>query len=339
MVQRAHTSESSPKRNTKDIKQLWIGNEDEYLSKIAQGIDPNAVLVTSKNFENWRLTQQSGYTGLGDLPKEHSEFWKILISADIIHYCPPDHWIKHNLYCDSASHLHERDIVESLLIEAAKKVEVSGLEFITNTHHTLAIPKSRLTNAKQMWFAGDSFTYGQGVTTSQTYAHLISKSLNYPYSNLAATGTSIAWSADQILRSDIRSGDILIWGITNWERITYVVDGTKKRYTSGNMQIHQPSQRIKYDELFAENTLHQSLSAIEQVENFCSKINIQLVTWLITPHATILKRFMYNRSHFLNIKFDSYIDLGTDNQHPGPEQHKLYCKDLQKGLQERQIVL
>ena len=48
---------------------------------------------------------------------------------------------------------------------------------------------------------------------------------------------------------------------------------------------------------------------------------------------------MYNRSHFLNIKFDSYIDLGTDNQHPGPEQHKLYCKDLQKGLQERQIVL
>ena len=69
-------------------------------------------------------------------------------------------------------------------------------------------------NDKQLWVSGCSFADGIGVSKQQRYGQLVADKLLLPVSFLTSPGSSIPWAADQILRSDIRANDIIIWGIT-----------------------------------------------------------------------------------------------------------------------------
>jgi len=319
------------------VKVLFIGNTDSYLADLALNYDNSALLIHHNNYSQFINESKTitGYTALGDLPKDTNVFCNLLKSADEIHYCPPQSWIeqsyKNDLFKDTNTEQH---LVEGFLIYFSQKKKIHGLDHINTTHKTLHINTTRENiSQKTLWIAGCSNSKATGVTAEESYGHLLSCSLKMPCINLAQGGTSNQWSADQLLRSDIRQGDIVIWGLTSVERIAYIHNSKVVPLTPSYYLENKDAKNIMHpSQLLSENTLHQSLTAIEQVANFCKKIQATFYCFLTFPTDIRLYKFLLHKEYFMQFDFKFTIaadnswhhirqDLGTDNIHPGSNHH------------------
>lgn len=329
------------------MKQLWLGGVDESLALLAKQTEPNAVLITISNWQQWLTNDLAGYTSLGDLPDTHKSVWTVIMAADVIHYCPQGRLSSANDLFDETSDAYS---LEPLLIYASYNgKKVHGLKNITSQHKTIEeIPQRASPNA-QLWTAGCSVTAGVGVDKSQTYGYLLSKALNMPYTNLAVKGSGLTFAADRILRADLNSGDMLVWGVTSWERLSYRKFGTRTNFTASNLPGYEHPE-VKRQEIFSENTLHNGITALLQIANYCRKLDIKFVTYNIFPGQSALTRFLHNKTYNierkLHIKFwkdnsinTPYPDLGHDMQHPGTLSHRKYCKEILDALHLKQMVL
>jgi hypothetical protein len=328
------------------MKNLFVGDVDQYLEDLAKIKDPDAFLLTSDNYKTFITCRKNitAYTSLGDLPKDLNIFNNLLDCADEIHYCPSNEWKnnseKNNLYDYTTT---MQGITELYILIKSKNKKVYGLEYISHNHLTLDIDQKRDFDFPTLWVAGDSNTRANQVEQEESYAYLLGQSLNMPTINLANSGTSLQWSADRILRSDIRPKDIVIWGLTHTERITYVEKNKFIKLTSVQYYKYPDMKRIldpKY--LLSENTLHQALISIEQVANFCKKIGVKFYCFLTFGTDHHLYKFLHDKPYFMNIDFDYVIDkkkgswqlnrldYGYDNQHPGPIHHKFWHSEILK---------
>jgi hypothetical protein len=317
---------------------IFIGDVDKSLAESAQMYDPTAFLIDYDNCETFidlDLEQDTTvYTSLGDLPKDLNVLVELLNLADDIIYCPPKYWSDKK----TIDIIHPTDCIqgltEDLLFTVSSDIEISNLNLRSKISDPVELVDKRMTDQAQLWVAGCSVSHGEGVDSSQRYGYLISSKLNMQCSFLTQSGSSIQWAADQILRSDIRAGDIVIWGMTENDRIPYVHDNellyvTNTKYkTEKNLEYIIPKKT-----LLSENTFYQNTHAIEHVINFCEKAQAKLlIIGILTSPSTLrylankkqYHHYIYKRN-FSNNRFDRYFkDLGTDNRHPGPEQHNLY---------------
>ena len=210
-----------------------------------------------------------------------------------------------------------------------------------NLETILSLSDYRKTEDIQLWGVGCSFTVGIGVDPTKCYINLIAEKLAMPLTKLAAIASSIPWAADQILRSDIRNGDIVIWGLTSSERLTYY-DNNYLHNVNYASNLHN---RLVPDSLLVSDQLkYQALIAIHQVINYCKKINAKLLIGGLLPSQELTEMLENNKEYFLAVphyyKFnlDQYIDLGTDNVHPGPKQHQLYAENFIEELKLRNFI-
>lgn len=325
---------------------LLVGTASSYLSQKAAEYSASSVLVTEENWKSAILNYNVGYTGI-------EEFTDNLVFLDLLHcvesiiYFPSDDNKPFNLHYPTNT---IRGWTEHLLLLASQTTPVSNLTsnllgnetVAKNNNLFLKLADTRKINSSQLWAVGCSYTYGTGVSISERYPTLISKQLNMPVSHLSLPGTSIEWAADQILRSDIRKGDIVIWGLTAKERKTLIWQGdmlniTIKDYDSRKQLEQVLPKKVLIDE---ENCQYQSLTHIHQVINYCEKIQANLLlVGLLTSLSDILYLHSlpnfyqcYNRETFFN------LDNGDDNLHPGPLQHQQYAREIIKQLQLRNWI-
>jgi hypothetical protein len=200
----------------------------------------------------------------------------------------------------------------------------------------------RTTDAPVLWTAGCSVTAGASVAYDERWGTLLSKYLNLPEVILARGGTSILWSADQLLRSDIQQGDIVVWGLTNVPRVAVSNNWNFSPVTIGSYStLEKENQYWTLNYFESETQVLSTLRAILQVVNFCQKIKAKLylanildIAWL----GVALKDFnnFIDLTHGLNINGNTinFIDLGTDNMHPGPKQHQQYAETLYNFIKE-----
>jgi hypothetical protein len=187
-----------------------------------------------------------------------------------------------------------------------------------------------------LWTVGCSVTWGIGVNHSDRWGTLLSNYLNLPEIMLAAPGSSIFWSADQILRSDIREGDSVVWGVTSVPRLD-VADNWNFRpiSTRSYTNLKKEHQYWNMDYFESESQVLFYLRNILQVVNFCQKAKAKLylanmldIGWV----GVMLKDF----KNFIDLTQDlaidgnhvKFIDLGTDDLHPGPAQHRQYAEKI-----------
>lgn len=226
-------------------------------------------------------------------------------------------------------------------IKIARNKISSNLNFLDKIFSRInEVYDKRITYDPVLWSVGCSFTAGAGVGPTQRYGYLLSKMLNINEIMLAEGGASIFWAADQILRSDIRKGDIVVWGLTNPSRVNYnhrfdLTSITINEYI--NLNKKKQFWTIDY---FSSLSLNISnFKQILQVMNFCNKVGVKLYIVNLLDHGLIsllLMRFKnfidIAGSYSYNSKNGSinYIDLGPDNAHPGPKQHKFYAEEIYK---------
>ena len=329
---------------------LLVGTADEYLVNIAKSYSPDAVLITEDNWNDLvGCLPTVGYTGIEEFTNTLL-LMNILLIADEILYYPDNTLTKFDLTFPTKC---PRGLLENILLTVNQHVPVTNLKnqllgtakVNSDSATFLELADHRVTRDPQLWGAGCSYTYALGVEPHERYINLVGLKINREVSCLSTIhGGSISWTADQILRSDVNKNDIVVWGLTFNERFSwyyqgkvYKLDQNSYKYTEyGWLEDIIPKKMIGNK----ENALYQSLIHIHQVINFCDKIGARLLlVGLLTSASDLL--YLHNLPNFYqyyNTTNIDYVDLGTDNAHPGPLQHQLYATAIIEQLQKRNWI-
>jgi hypothetical protein len=189
-----------------------------------------------------------------------------------------------------------------------------------------------------VWLAGCSISHGVAVDSTQRFGHLVSDELNMTPVYITQPGTSIEWSANQILRSDIRPGDKVVWGVTGINRYCYYVeDGSIQNISWFYYKLNPAFQKIIHERRLTDiNLAYKASDYIHQVTNFLKKIGSvdYCMIWVMPKNQkdqteVFLKLTQDVPKFILGMpESNRFIDFGTDNQHPGPMQHKSYAEKV-----------
>jgi hypothetical protein len=206
------------------------------------------------------------------------------------------------------------------------------------------LKNTRTNNSPVLWTAGCSVTYGTGVDYSSRWGSLLASYLNLPEVTLSQGGSSIFWAADQLLRSDIQPGDIVVWGLTNVPRISI---SNNWNFTSVTIdgyftKVKKENQYWSLDYFESETQVLTALREILQVVNFCQKIKVKLylanildIAWLSIALTDFNNFIDLTQGLKINGNTINFIDLGTDNMHPGIKQHQQYAEKLYNFIKEK----
>jgi hypothetical protein len=331
---------------------VFLGDTDESAAKLATEFDPSARLIDHYNYKEFltRTRDQDDviYTSLGDLPKDLEVVYHILSQADTVVYCPPDHWSDHKTlnFTDPGASTH--GLTEIMLSLLPPHIEIKN--FAISMPDVVPLVDKRKNTGSQLWSVGCSITHGVGVNLSQRYGQLLAEELSMSCSFLTRSGSAIDWAADQILRSDIRANDIVVWGLTSPERLTYVYNNQLLAGVTAQSYQNYPEYKkiIDPSNLYSQNTIYQHFYAIQQVINYCQKIKAHLVLVELMSGNHAIQRALRSRNNYTpvgyNYSFENlaitaqFIDLGTDNEHPGPQQHKQYKNTILDKLKQLEII-
>jgi len=218
----------------------------------------------------------------------------------------------------------------------------------------------RATSGQQLWISGCSFAHGLELQDqNDRYGQIVSDFFKIPVSFLSHGGASIEWAADQIIRSDIRENDIVVWGITGVNRISHFTDdGSLIHLLPTKFNENHPFFHTIQNELWAKNfwiellneksRVHYAIRSIEQVISFCSKINANLVlcchSELSTPEqANILLDYLDHTGYYLDLyqtlkQSSRYLDYASDKRHPGPATHKVWAESIIDYIQNKGFI-
>lgn len=313
---------------------LFVGSNNPNLAEAAYLADPTAYLIDKTN----QHQNHSGvcYTSISDL-STIGDFAFILRQADRIIYVPNPSWLPG----EKIKKYSERYWVEHYLcifsLDPTKKIINSPPYSAINRDYMLTLNAQRKNNDPHLWVSGCSTSAGVGVATHERYANLVAEKLNLPMCMLAKTSTSVSYAADQILRSDIRENDLVILGVTNHQRKTYYDEENSKIISVVITNIKEQNRKI---DLTDPTLLYDSVIAVQQVINFCKKVNAKLVILGIhvdTKFAVYLKDFAsyVHANGFWGVNpDDQFLDIGTDNMHAGPLMHKFYAEKIIDKLKE-----
>ena len=153
---------------------------------------------------------------------------------------------------------------------------------------------------------------------------------------------------DQIVRSDILSGDIVILGLTDEVRFPYWTTDNNVWHITPTYQ--NQAHRVSFTNLSTniinrlitdDNCFYQSIIRIHQLVNFCNKIDAKLliIGLLSSPSLATHLNNIDHFIHYTNFKSPMcHIDLGSDNNHPGPLQHQLYADFCQAALKKLNYI-
>jgi hypothetical protein len=332
---------------------IFLGDVEPYLADLATTFDPSAWLLdhsTYKKFLNSELNcNTTVYTSLGDLPDDLEIVHFLLTQADTIVYCPPVVWSDNKKveFTDPGTSI--QGLTEIMLCILPNSIKIENFKPVLPLD-VIPLVDKRKCNKPQLWSVGCSITHGSGVDLQQRYGQLLADELDLQCSFLTRVGSAIDWAADQILRSDIREKDLVVWGLTNPERLTFVHNNQLLKGVNIRSYEQYPEYKKIVDpfNLYLQNTIYQHFYAIQQVINYCKKIkaNLILVELLTGNHS--IQRIFNGHANYVKVDYNytfedsctniQFIDIGTDKLHPGPEQHKKYKEIILKKLNQLEIL-
>jgi hypothetical protein len=298
---------------------LLIGGNDDSLALVANHMFNKNIIITNDNFnEIDRTLFDVCYTSLADL--NLTDLTKLVQEAGEIHYYPPT---------DPTLQKY----TEKFLKKIIKTYGVTVRNFSRPTDDsTLFLCETRKSENPQLWLAGCSFSYGFGLRNSNDrYIEIISAEMGLPYSDLSFPGSSIDFAADQILRSDIKKNDIIIWGLTGANRISYYIDDRYCSILETKLHLFNSTDQLFFSRLITDdNVANWAIKNIFQVLNYVEKIGATIIILAHTDlslsvHTDKIENFLYDKKCWVN---PTPIFDYTDDNHPGPKTNASWAKQV-----------
>ena len=319
------------------MKTLYIGETNSADTKLYYELDESACNLYMGNYKTALEEKPAGvfYTSLSDFGNRVDILLQACLLFDEIIYRPPAVWTK-DLVRQQTEELLEYIMLIKPLTEFGKNV-IGGYDDI------FARSVDRKTEETHMWVSGCSFSEAFGVTDEQRWATLLADKLNMPVNILARSGTGNSYQARKLLSADIRENDIVIFQITTPHRETIF----HPKY--GQLHVNSRSFEIISDlyKTYPPDRLDELTLVINQmrdmqnVVNFLQKTKARFLFWSPgagLPMGSYLIEYFQHKEYFY-LYPGSVVDLGTDNNHPGPKTHKQYAEFVfeKLKLQEEQV--
>jgi hypothetical protein len=221
--------------------------------------------------------------------------------------------------------------------------KVKNFEWINELDYNFfnSLTKRRISDQPILWTLGCSVTYGVGVKYNERWGSILSNELTMPEVSLSVSGASNIWCADQILRSDVKSGDTVVWGLTDVSRVEYATNWRLHAIpVTGYSKLPAHLQHYNLDYFDSQTKFVSVIKSILQVKSYCEKVGADLYlanlldsTWL---NSVFSKLPTYVDFCIENTYNDAlvFLDLGSDNDHPGPRQHQEYASQILKLIKE-----
>jgi len=315
---------------------LFVGDSGEYLADHARRHDSKSVLIDHNNFSQYLRshdTNITAYTSLADLPKidqSSSVMHDLIHLASDVYYHEPMTWSDHTKVFD---HWSSKRLLEYYLWEVDRRKHNLRTDLdLRSWKDTLYLNQlpPRTTHDQILWIAGCSVSHGVGVNNDQRFGALLSQTLDRSVVWLTRSGSSIEFAADQILRSDIKADDIVIWGLTSEYRFCRWNSDKKKLDHHNPHSLETSDNRSMGTDL--EQRLYISLRSVHSVINFCHKLSAKLIMLPILCTET-LRLALHDCPVYHEPQYrPSWLDLGTDGIHPGPRQHQYWAEFLLEKL-------
>ena len=312
-----------------------VGDTTPYLSVYANQHYDNVVFVQNSNYTN-TLNDCTVYTSLGDL--DECYFIELLSnSTEIIYHPPSNNWSSNTIQ-------NQTEMLLNVINTRNRTVKnFNNLQTTLDYEDIfLTLPYTeRVVNTEQLWIVGCSITQGFVVTRSETYADKLSKRIKLPYTNLGINASSNRFHATQILKADIKEGDVVFWGLTSNTRMPLfgetdtqkiirdqrdnLIHVTPKTFT----QMDNLSNYINPEILSEERMIYETVLAVQQVNNFCRKLGVKLfIGGLFNDERTCHYFNKFENFVQLYTYSEGFLDKGTDDEHPGPKTHEWYTSQF-----------
>jgi hypothetical protein len=269
---------------------IFVGDTGNKTADYARSVFADAQLINDINFSS-----SSGvyYTSLGDF-KNPISFFKLLDGATELFYVPVASWSDSQ---NGVSHLQQ--YTENLLMFFYGRKPVHGLEHL-DYHNTKcdSLVGYRIHDVKQLWSVGGTITFSPELEIANKYGSVLSQLLDIPVCFITKDNADIDWCADQILRSDLKPNDIIVWELSH-------------------------SQHID-----------QSLILINQVIQVCKNLNVKLV--LIGLEDMDRIKYFFNLPNYLHLfgQFGTFskafLDKDSSTLWPGAMTHRWYANEIYK---------
>lgn len=308
-------------------KILYLGDGSLKFANQVQLLDKSAFLVNNKNIIKFKLGEKSGYSSLADLSDigNTPEFTNLLDSADQIYFIESPSVSNVNVYNLDPSNLIEI-YLENYNYSTNKVVGLKNF-CLRKFKEFNELKIDRISN---IWIVGCSVTYGIGISKNDRYGSIIEKELGVTAQYIAVPGCSNMWIADQILEADIRENDIIFWGLTNAQRTYFrTKDNVLHLSVGNNINSIKLKEIFDIDRLNDYNILYQNINSIIKVMKYANNIGAKLFMQQVIPNP-ILSPFLNGLENYSPSlgHYQPYIDLGFDDMHPGPKQHKIFAKNF-----------
>lgn len=178
-------------------------------------------------------------------------------------------------------------------------------------------------------FLGCSHTSGVGVTESQRYSYLTSQALGLTEKNLAVGGTGIWQMHDTFFRCKFNNNQKVVLQLSDPYRINYfsgehVKSDSFKDMEDRKLLLTYSDDILAYQEYSLINSIISS-SKSQNIDLLCFRMSLSLPA-------------EYNQSDYLlttaseSVIIGEWVDLGTDNMHPGPLTHEKISSTIVKKL-------
>jgi len=320
---------------------VYLGDIFEYLAELVCSIDPDAKLITKENYKN--LLPGTYYTCIGDVGGLDN-LGEVLRSTDQLIYAPPPNgkWSDENHGISQMKQWTE-DYLKVFSFRTS--VKNFFIEEPNNKTNIFKLADSRKNAKNQLWIAGCSVSHGVGVELNQRYGQLLSVESNLPVSFLTEGGSSVIWAADQILRSDIQCDDIVVWGITSIPR-TPLFNNDKLNHIHVRSYEQNPvlDRTFSFDYFTSDDITYRTVISVFQVINYCKKIGAKLLLVSLGDDVTLFK-YVKDYPNLLQLSFiwgrdlkNRWIDLGSDNLHPGHKTHEFYSTEILAKIKQLQWI-
>lgn len=296
--------------------EIILGDTSEYLANDSQKKFPDSRLLTLENYRNVKK-KQIYYTSVGDIDQDL--LYPTLIDCTKIYYHPPTIWSHHDTERATISILRKLQLLHDKEIRNLDGENIT----IPPEYDFLSQVDDRKTEKQQLWISGCSFAKGMALKNqSDRYGQLVADCFDIPVSFLVKEGSSIDWAADQILRADLRAGDILIWGLTGINRITWFDKEHKMMHLSFsflteslpqhiyNKKLDADEKMMYYQMLFSDAHCLLIMRQVHQVRNLCNRLGVNLVI-MMHPELSQDRHVDYMQDYLRKIKFtnDRYLDI------------------------------
>ena len=304
---------------------LFVGDIHKELADDAKSHDPSAYLITK---ENYNFATGTVYTCIADM-ESLELFFHVCKCAEKIFYCPPETWSDQNKKGIS----DQKKITENILIYFSQfkfvhNLPVNQKNFLTKDY----LQDTRKTDDKQLWIAGCSITDGRGIQEKDNWKTHVSNYFGLQYTDLSVSSSSIQFASDQICRSDIKKEDLVFWECTAQERYPAIhPESNELVHINPGKYVDQPEMMHSFDiDRLDEPTLqYQNVLAVRRAVNFCKKIGAKLVILgVMYDFDSVWQNYNVTCYRHLLCWPDEYLDLGTDNLHPGPLAHKMFANEF-----------